>query len=263
MSQHCLPIVIYSEGRYLVTISLMFISKLLYERMKTILTRAPLWRTGIVTSVVIACCAAVTMTILSVSAANFTPLTSQINSGETSANVTNLQIFLAANPSIYPEGKVTGYFGPLTQAAVSRFQAQYGLDQVGRVGPLTLAKINTLINGGGWTSGADVSGPAIYAVSQNVSSNSATFTWNTDEYATAKIFYNTGYVTMNEGDINSVGFGSTNGSTVTNDGLARASQQVTINGLMPNTLYHYVIVATDAAGNVSVWNPNTTLRTNL
>ena len=67
---------------------------------------------------------------------------------------------------------------------------------------------------------------------------------------------------MNEGDINSVGFGSTNGWTTMNDGIARTSQQVTINGLQPNTTYHYVIVSTDSSGNVSVWNPNATFKTN-
>lgn len=230
--------------------------------MKTILTQMPVWRTGLITFLVVAFSVLVIMAGTSVSAANFIPLTSQANLGETSANVTNLQLFLAANASIYPEGKVTGYFGPLTAAAVRRFQAQYGLDQVGRVGPLTLAKINILISGGGWTGGADISGPAIYGVTKSVSSNSATLTWNTDELATAKVFYNTSYVTMNEGDINSVGFGSTNGWVASNDGLSRNSQQVTITGLLPNTVYHYVIVSTDLTGNVSVWNPNTTLQTN-
>ena len=66
---------------------------------------------------------------------------------------------------------------------------------------------------------------------------------------------------MNEGDINSVGFGATSGQTAINDNLARMSQQVTITGLQRNTVYYYVIVSTDLAGNVSVWNPNTTFRT--
>lgn len=192
----------------------------------------------------------------------FIPLTSQVSVGDTSSDVTSLQMFLAADRSIYPEGLVTGYFGPLTKAAVVRFQERYGIDPVGRVGPLTLAKINNLITTGGWSSVTDVSGPWIYSVNKSVSSNGVTFTWNTDEMATAKVFYYTSPITMNEGDINSVGFGSTNGLTAENDKIARISQQVVITGLQPNTTYFYVIVATDAKGNVSVWNPNTTFRTN-
>jgi phosphodiesterase/alkaline phosphatase D-like protein len=67
---------------------------------------------------------------------------------------------------------------------------------------------------------------------------------------------------MNEGDINSVGFGATNGNTATNDNLARVSQQVTVSNLQPNTKYWYVIVATDLNGNVSVFGPNNTFITN-
>lgn len=196
------------------------------------------------------------------SAATFIPLTSSVDVGDKSANVTNLQLFLAADQSIYPEGLVTGYYGPLTFAAVRRFQAKYGIDIVGRVGPITLAKINSLISGGAIGSG-DVSGPQFSSLNKVVSSNSATFSWITNENATAKIFYNTVPVTMNEGDINSVGFGATSGFTATNDGLARTSQQVTVTGLQSNTLYYYVIVSTDLAGNVSVWNPNTTFRTSF
>jgi hypothetical protein len=39
-------------------------------------------------------------------------------------------------------GPITGYFGKLTSAAVSVFQAAQGLDTVGTVGPLTLAALN-------------------------------------------------------------------------------------------------------------------------
>lgn len=232
--------------------------------MKTILTRIPLMRTSIGYFVVLASLVTLFFVSLSlVNAESYPPLTAQVNYGETSANVSNLQTFLAANGEIYPEGKVTGYFGPLTQAAVIRFQTKFGIDPVGRVGPLTLAKINNIIASGGWAStSADISGPWIYGVSQAISSNSISLTWNTNEMATAKVFYNTSPITMNEGDINSVGFGSTNGMTALNDNLARTSQQVIITGLQPNTTYYYVVVSTDLVGNVSVWNPNTTFRTN-
>ena len=200
---------------------------------------------------------------LQVSASTFVPLTGQVNVWEKSSNVTNLQMFLASDQNLYPEGLITGYYGPLTKAAVIRFQERYGIDPVGRVGPVTLAKINSLIQGGGFSGAADVSGPQFVSMNKTVTSNSATFTWGTNENATAKIFYFTSPITMNEGDINSVGFGSTNGWTITNDGLSRTSQQVTITGLTPNTTYYYVIVATDVSGNVSVWNPNTTFKTSF
>jgi peptidoglycan hydrolase-like protein with peptidoglycan-binding domain len=50
---------------------------------------------------------------------------------------------------VYPERLVTGYFGNLTKSAVSRFQELNGLAAVGRVGPLTLKKLNELL---GWSS---------------------------------------------------------------------------------------------------------------
>ncbi len=193
----------------------------------------------------------------------YTPITSQLDLGETNSDVTSLQTFLADNKTIYPEGLITGYYGNLTRAGVVRFQAQYGLAQAGRVGPLTRDKINSLIASGGWsTSTSDASGPSIFSVAQSLGNTSATFNWSTNEMATAKVFYGTSPIQMNEGDINSVGFGSTSGGTATNDNLARQAQQIIVSNLQPNTQYYYVIVSTDLAGNVSVWNPNTTFRTN-
>ncbi len=191
----------------------------------------------------------------------YTTINSQLDLGERNTDVTSLQGFFADNSSIYPEGLVTGYFGGLTQTAVKRFQALYGLGQVGRVGPATKDKINMLISQGGWVV-ADIAGPWISYVNNTISNNSATFTWNTNENATGKVFYYTSPITMNEGDINSVGFGSTNGFVATNDNLVRMSQQVILSNLQPNTLYYYVIVATDLTGNVSVVGPNNTFRTN-
>lgn len=67
-----------------------------------------------------------------------------------------LQEFLKAQgPEIYPEGLVTGYFGPLTRAAVIRFQEKYALEILkplglqkgtGYVGKMTRSKINHLLN---------------------------------------------------------------------------------------------------------------------
>ncbi|MGE4555106.1 MAG: peptidoglycan-binding protein, partial [Candidatus Paceibacterota bacterium] len=57
--------------------------------------------------------------------------------GLTSNDVKNLQIILGVTPT-------SGYFGPLTEAAVKKFQGQYGIPQTGYVGPLTRAKLNEL-----------------------------------------------------------------------------------------------------------------------
>ena len=69
--------------------------------------------------------------------------------GSSGSDVSRLQAFLAQDPSIYPSGQVTGYFGRLTQAAVQRWQAQYGIVSSGTpastgwgvVGPRTGAAI--------------------------------------------------------------------------------------------------------------------------
>ncbi|MDE2078978.1 MAG: fibronectin type III domain-containing protein [Patescibacteria group bacterium] len=61
--------------------------------------------------------------------------------GDRGSEVKYLQALLAADPSIYPEGLITGYFGALTQAALQRYQEKHGLEQVGYVGPKTLSDI--------------------------------------------------------------------------------------------------------------------------
>ncbi|MBI5003514.1 peptidoglycan-binding protein [Candidatus Kaiserbacteria bacterium] len=56
-------------------------------------------------------------------------------------DVTCLQRFLIAQNLLAPDS-ATGYFGPLTRAAVRRFQQAQNLEQVGHVGKLTRAHIN-------------------------------------------------------------------------------------------------------------------------
>lgn len=189
----------------------------------------------------------------------YTQITNQLDPGAKGANVTNLQSFFADNASIYPEGLVTGYYGNLTTTAVNRFQATYGFNQVGRVGPLTMAKINSLIANGGW---GDSLAPIMYSSTVNTGNNSATFSWSVNENSTAKVFYDTKPVVINEGDINSVGFGIVSGNTASDDNVARTSQQVVISGLQANTKYYYMLVSKDTNGNVSVSNVNNTFTTN-
>lgn len=82
-----------------------------------------------------------------------TIFTKTLQLGVQGDQVSGLQAFLALFPDIYPEGKVTGYFGPLTENAVKRFQAKESIDVVGVVGPITRVRLNQLAIGG-------VTGPA-------------------------------------------------------------------------------------------------------
>ncbi len=69
-----------------------------------------------------------------------------------SDEVVLLQQMLASDVTLYPEGDITGVYGPLTQRAVERFQIKYGLltygtpasNGFGNVGPRTLAKLNVV-----------------------------------------------------------------------------------------------------------------------
>ena len=50
---------------------------------------------------------------------------------QTNGEVTKLQQFLAQNSSIYPESRITGFFGPATQQAVQRWQKSRGIVSAG------------------------------------------------------------------------------------------------------------------------------------
>ena len=77
----------------------------------------------------------------------------QLREGLSGEDVKLLQETLATDPSIYPQGLITGFFGPLTKAAVLKFQAKFGIDQIGEVGPQTRARINQLLAEGAGNSG--------------------------------------------------------------------------------------------------------------
>lgn len=196
-------------------------------------------------------------------AATFALLTGQLDYGQTSNNVTNLQTFLASSPSIYPQGRVTGYFGPLTKSAVMNFQNAYGIAQVGRVGPETLAKINSLISSGvGLTGAGPVSGngttdPTIYSISITPSNTSTTVSWATDQATTAEVQYSTSPFQIAESlgqyDEPVINGGATTSETTT----YQTSQVVTMQNLQPHTTYYYIIEATDSNGNLSYTMPAT------
>lgn len=87
--------------------------------------------------------------------------------GMSGADVAALQAFLKIDPSVYPEGQLSAFFGPLTERAVQRFQVKCGIVTVGdyqstgygRVGPMTRAALkNGCRTGTGPTTGGDVGG---------------------------------------------------------------------------------------------------------
>lgn len=188
------------------------------------------------------------------SAAHAALLTQQLDLGESNSDVTSLQTFLAQTPAIYPQGLVTGYFGSLTSAAVSRFQAANGLDAVGRVGPLTVALINSRMGGGvvitdttegaGKVTHVDVAQPYLSSITVAPTSNSATINWMSSAPATARVMYSTSYP-FNY---------NTAPSVMSTTGLS-TGQSVTLSNLQGNTTYYYVVESLDAQGNFS-WSAN-------
>lgn len=199
-------------------------------------------------------------------ASAFDNITSQLNLGSSGTNVTRLQTFFAANPNIYPQGLVTGYFGALTRAAVLKFQAVYNLEQVGRVGPLTLAKINSLINAGGWgsnTSSDDIYAPIISEVTQTTpTSSNVKFTLKTNELSSVRVAYSTTPLTFKEEDENGSGFSVLGGTSTNSSNGTATNHEVNLTNLTPNTNYYYTIIATDLNGNIQLWGVNNTFKTN-
>ena len=57
--------------------------------------------------------------------------TQTLQKGVSSDEVRNLQEILKSDPTIYPEGITSGYYGTLTEKAIRRLQARYNLPQTG------------------------------------------------------------------------------------------------------------------------------------
>lgn len=209
---------------------------------------------------------------LAISILSFIPaealITSSLSVGSSGAQVTELQTYLKTQPSIYPEGLVTGYYGSLTAAAVQRFQCREGIvcsgtaatTGYGRVGPQTRARLNVLMGGGGVpVPGVDRSGAIHSAIAVTQTNNSATIRWNTNELATGRVYYATNPLPLFEGTES--GIAATVGGQSVAESAATLSHSVTLNNLQPNTVYYYAIHTTDASGNVQITWP-TVFRTN-
>lgn len=72
---------------------------------------------------------------------SFTGFAKNLAMGDQGDDVKALQVFLAGDKSIYPEGIINGIFGPATKRAITLFQKKYGLAALGLVGPQTRAKL--------------------------------------------------------------------------------------------------------------------------
>lgn len=180
-------------------------------------------------------------------------INSQLELGSRGSQVTDLQEFLSTESSIYPAGLVTGYFGPMTQAAVVQFQAAYDLPQVGRVGPMTLDVVNEVMSSG--SGNIDISAPTMSNNSAQVSNTGATINWSTNEPARGQVFYSTSPIQAQEATRHAQQPYISGASTLSNS--LSGSQTVNLQGLQPNTTYYYLNVGTDSSGNVSMHFPNT------
>lgn len=101
---------------------------------------------------------ATTTTVLAPSAIGF------LHMGDNGSGVRLLQTILAADPGIYPQGIISGFFGKLTKDALERYQRKHGLDQVGFIGPETLKFLGKnmeanpiAIENGDWNASSTVS----------------------------------------------------------------------------------------------------------
>ncbi|MCR4306738.1 MAG: peptidoglycan-binding protein, partial [Candidatus Yonathbacteria bacterium] len=87
------------------------------------------------------------------SSASSVVFTTTLGKGSGGADVTALQTYLAKDPSLYPEGTISGYYGSLTESAVKRFQAKHSIVSSGTplttgygvLGPKTRATLNALL----------------------------------------------------------------------------------------------------------------------
>lgn len=179
-------------------------------------------------------------------------ISGSLSLGSSGADVTTLQAYLSSDSTLYPEGLVTGYYGALTQAAVIKFQARYGISQTGTVGPITRAKLNELLAGGSGGTAGDVWAPIMTTESIATTATSATISWNTTESAQSKIYYATFWPIWPWSEVQ--------GQSAA-DVIMDTQSSVTLSGLMPNTLYYYMRESVDPSGNV-MWTVGNTFRTN-
>ena len=73
--------------------------------------------------------------------------------GASGDDVKKLQEFLGQYQEFYPEGLITGKFGPLTQSAIKKFQIKYNLESDGVLGARTVCTLKAVFERGAGKSG--------------------------------------------------------------------------------------------------------------
>ena len=199
----------------------------------------------------------------------------QLKQGVSSEEVRLLQEFLASDPEIYPEGKITGYFGQATKKAVQRFQKKACISAVGNVGPQTMQKINELLAEGAGNSGKvpegllkapgilkklcenststsnsasnvtkiiDSTAPVISAISvAEVGTSTAKITWRTDDWSDGKVYYS---------QMTPIDISATSTLSASAEGLFKL-HNVNLADLTSGTTTYYFVSSKNDSGNIS------------
>lgn len=170
--------------------------------------------------------------------------------GSQGANVSALQRLLASNVDIYPAARVTGYYGPLTREAVKQFQLAYDLTPDGIAGPITRAKMNSVIAAG---RGVDIYVPTIANVAANTSGRTLTVSFTSNEPVRANLYYDVKNIPMQDSGL-SFGLPAIGGSVVA-DTTFGMNKQFTVTNLGADMNYYYTLMAVDLSGNAQVILP--------
>jgi peptidoglycan hydrolase-like protein with peptidoglycan-binding domain len=160
-------------------------------------------------------------------------LTRQLELGTSGDDVKNIQFLLATWPDIYPEQLTTGFYGALTQKAVAKFQEKNGLEAVGRIGPLTLKKLNDFFS--------QNSVPVISSVNAlPINTDTTRINWTTNLPATTRIFYGTSASSIINGP-----------SWTVNDKTLLKNHTIDLTHLVPGTMYYYAVWSENSLGAVA------------
>lgn len=195
-------------------------------------------------------------------------ITNQLDFGARGEDVTEVQSYLSTNPNLYPSGRVTGYFGSLTQEATQKFQIEEGIVSsgnpettgFGRVGPITMSRLNTRMGFNYSTPYNGDAAPIMNTPVLEVTNTTATLTWLTNE------------PTLGQVHIDSVPlqFGPAaaprqqqyvSGKFILDGNDLKTLHTMKLDGLTPGMMYYILVGSTDSVGNTTTNMPST-FRTN-